>query len=93
MQNRCNVRLRTVQAILDDELIQTLKWYNMPKLAIIFQHDNDPKHTSNSTNTVSVKKNSAPQKTVKLKFIDSYWKVLRDIIVVADLSFVIDESN
>ena len=35
--------------------------------------------------TVAKEKNLIPRKTVKLKFIDEYWKVLRDIIVVADI--------
>jgi len=32
--------------ILDDELIQTLEYYGYKKEKIIFQQDNDPKHTS-----------------------------------------------
>ncbi|KAL1925108.1 uncharacterized protein VTP21DRAFT_4762 [Calcarisporiella thermophila] len=30
--------------ILDDELMATIKWYNLDKKEIIFQHDNDSKH-------------------------------------------------
>ena len=39
------------QSILGDELelMETLQWYNLSKSDIIFQHDNDPKHTSKST--------------------------------------------
>jgi transposase len=33
--------------ILKDELIQTLKYYDFSIEQVIFQHDNDPKHTSN----------------------------------------------
>lgn len=32
--------------ILGDELLQTLSWYKKDKSEIIFQQDNDPKHTS-----------------------------------------------
>ena len=32
--------------ILDDELLQTLEYYNLERQDIIFQQDNDPKHTS-----------------------------------------------
>jgi len=37
------------QTILGDELMQTLEWYDLEKGHIIFQHDNDPKHTARST--------------------------------------------
>ena len=32
--------------ILEDEFLATLKYYRLEKGKIIFQHDNDPKHTS-----------------------------------------------
>jgi transposase len=32
--------------ILDDELIQTLQYYELDRKDIVFQQDNDPKHTS-----------------------------------------------
>ena len=35
--------------ILNDEFIATLNWYNMDKEQVVFQHDNDPKHTANLT--------------------------------------------
>ena len=35
--------------ILGDELIQTIEYYSMNKNNIVFQHDNDPKHTANET--------------------------------------------
>lgn len=35
--------------ILDDELMQTLAWYNLDKESIVFQHDNDQKHTAKKT--------------------------------------------
>ena len=33
-------------SILDDEFLNTLEYYGMEKDEIIFQQDNDPKHTS-----------------------------------------------
>ena len=35
--------------ILDDEFLATVNWYNMDMEQVIFQHDNDPKHTANLT--------------------------------------------
>ena len=37
--------------ILEDELMQTLEYYEMEKDATIFQQDNDPKHTSRQAKT------------------------------------------
>ena len=37
------------QQILSDDLLATLEWYEYEADSIIFQHDNDPKHTANST--------------------------------------------
>ena len=35
--------------ILDDELKQTIDYYKMDEEKLIFQHDNDPKHTARVT--------------------------------------------
>jgi DDE superfamily endonuclease/Transposase len=35
--------------ILNDEFIATLNWYNIDKEQVVFQHDNDLKHTANLT--------------------------------------------
>jgi len=35
--------------ILSGEFLQTLEWYQLDKSEIIFQHDNDPKHTAKLT--------------------------------------------
>ena len=35
--------------ILQDELVSTIHWYNLNKESVIFQHDNDPKHTAKAT--------------------------------------------
>src|SRR5262249_5404089 len=32
--------------ILKDDLLGTLDWYSLDKADIVFQHDNDPKHTA-----------------------------------------------
>ena len=37
--------------ILEDELKQTIKYYGMKSDELIFQHDNDPKHTAGSVQT------------------------------------------
>ena len=34
------------KSILEDDLIQSIEFYGLDKSKIIFQHDNDPKHTS-----------------------------------------------
>ena len=44
-----NINVLLYQKILSEDLIATLEWYGYKKDAIIFQHDNDPKHTANST--------------------------------------------
>ena len=37
------------QNILADELLGTLDWYGLQRDNIVFQHDNDPKHTARTT--------------------------------------------
>jgi hypothetical protein len=37
--------------ILNGELMDTLQWYDLEKHEIVFQHDNDPKHTAGITKT------------------------------------------
>ena len=49
MSNRWGLNTELYQNILDDELMETLKWYGLKKDRVIFQHDNDPKHTARST--------------------------------------------
>ena len=36
------------KSILEDDLLNTIDYYNMKKEKIIFQHDNDPKHKAKS---------------------------------------------
>ena len=35
--------------ILEEELEETIDWYGLDRRSIIFQHDNDPKHTAITT--------------------------------------------
>ena len=35
--------------ILADELVRIIRWHHLNKYEIIYQHDNDPKHTANIT--------------------------------------------
>jgi transposase len=37
------------RSILAGDLIQTLEWYGLQRDSIVFQHDNDPKHTVTAT--------------------------------------------
>jgi hypothetical protein len=36
------------KSILEDELVRTMEYYGMKLEIVIFQHDNDPKHTAKS---------------------------------------------
>ena len=36
------------RSILEDELLQTIDWYDLDVNRVIFQHDNDPKHKARS---------------------------------------------
>ena len=41
-----NMKAPLYADILDDEFLQTLEYYGLEKEEIVFQQDNDPKHTS-----------------------------------------------
>ena len=36
------------KSILEDDLMKTVEYYNLDVTKVIFQHDNDPKHTAKS---------------------------------------------
>ena len=38
-------------SILEEHLINSLHWYNMNPQQVVFQHDNDPKHSARRTRT------------------------------------------
>lgn len=44
-----NLDAELYRSILDEEFLDTLEYYSMIMEDVIFQHDNDPKHTARST--------------------------------------------
>jgi len=46
-----NIDAKLYKVILEEALVGSLVRYNLEKSDIIFQHDNDPKHTAHSTKT------------------------------------------
>src|SRR5271163_1868619 len=71
----------TYTGILDSERLQTLECYEMDTRQIIFQQDNDPKHTSNTArkcfNNDGIKILECPAQLPDLNSIENLWAYLK----------------
>jgi transposase len=86
IQGRLNAELYC--NILADEFLGTLEWYGLQPENIVFQHDNDPKHTAHSTkqwlreNGIQVL--DWPAQSPDLNPIENLWYYLKQQLLTYD---------